>query len=299
MEAFSNYTEGDWREYTHKDVVAHIRRVAGDPDLSAVKKASAQARDALTNGKADAASLFGAALAAYDDPLLAELQIAAGKVLAGTEQQFCQAVLPSGQIMSRDMRALTAGVSVAPHLAVQAEVLSLKAPFTACDELAALVQRGATHLNRLASGRQSAGGATGTSVVIGHGRSLLWRELKDFVHDRLRLPWDEFNRVPVAGLTNIQRLTEMLDEAAIALLVLTAEDERTDGSMAARQNVVHEVGLFQGRLGFTRAIVLLEDGCSEFSNIEGLGQIRFPDGRIGAAFEEVRRVLEREGLLES
>jgi hypothetical protein len=31
MEAFSNYTEGDWREYTHKDVVAHIRRVAGDP----------------------------------------------------------------------------------------------------------------------------------------------------------------------------------------------------------------------------------------------------------------------------
>jgi hypothetical protein len=126
MEAFSNYTEGDWREYTHKDVVAHIRRVAGDPDLSAVKKASAQARDALTNGKADAASLFGAALAAYDDPLLAELQIAAGKVLAGTEQQFCQAVLPSGQIMSRDMRALTAGVSVAPHLAVQAEVLSLK-----------------------------------------------------------------------------------------------------------------------------------------------------------------------------
>jgi hypothetical protein len=269
------------------------------PDLSAVKKASAQARDALTNGKADAASLFGAALAAYDDPLLAELQIAAGKVLAGTEQQFCQAVLPSGQIMSRDMRALTAGVSVAPHLAVQAEVLSLKAPFTACDELAALVQRGATHLNRLASGRQSAGGATGTSVVIGHGRSLLWRELKDFVHDRLRLPWDEFNRVPVAGLTNIQRLTEMLDEAAIALLVLTAEDERTDGSMAARQNVVHEVGLFQGRLGFTRAIVLLEDGCSEFSNIEGLGQIRFPDGRIGAAFEEVRRVLEREGLVES
>jgi predicted nucleotide-binding protein len=123
--------------------------------------------------------------------------------------------------------------------------------------------------------------------------------LKDFVHDRLRLPWDEFNRVPVAGLTNIQRLTEMLDEAAIALLVLTAEDERTDGSMAARQNVVHEAGLFQGRLGFTRAIVLLEDGCSEFSNIEGLGQIRFPDGRIGAAFEEVRRVLEREGLVES
>jgi hypothetical protein len=43
--------------------------------------------------------------------------------------------------------------------------------------------------------------------------------------------------------------------------------------------------------------VLLEEGCTEFSNIHGLGQIRFPKGNIGAAFEEVRRVLEREDVL--
>jgi hypothetical protein len=61
--------------------------------------------------------------------------------------------------------------------------------------------------------------------------------------------------------------------------------------------VTHEAGLFQGRLGFMRAIVVLEEGCTPFSNIEGLGQIRFPRGRISAAFEEVRLVLEREGLL--
>ncbi len=42
---------------------------------------------------------------------------------------------------------------------------------------------------------------------------------------------------------------------------------------------------------------MLEHGCEEFPNIEGLGQIRFPAGQIEAAFEEVRRVLEREGLL--
>lgn len=62
-------------------------------------------------------------------------------------------------------------------------------------------------------------------------------------------------------------------------------------------NVVHEAGLFQGRLGFTKAIVLLEEGCEEFSNIQGLGQIRFPKGNIAPAFEEIRRVLEREGLI--
>ena len=90
----------------------------------------------------------------------------------------------------------------------------------------------------------------------------------------------------------------MLNSAAIAFIVLTAEDEQSDGKMHARMNVIHEAGLFQGRLGFEKAILLLEDGCEEFSNVQGLGQIRFPAGDISAKFEEIRRVLEREGLVE-
>jgi predicted nucleotide-binding protein len=78
---------------------------------------------------------------------------------------------------------------------------------------------------------------------------------------------------------------------------MTGEDEQKDSKLHARLNVVHEAGLFQGRLGFNRAIVVLEEGCEEFSNIEGLGQIRFPKGNIKAAFEEIRQVLEREGLI--
>ena len=89
----------------------------------------------------------------------------------------------------------------------------------------------------------------------------------------------------------------MLEVSTFAFLILTAEDERSDGSVTARQNVIHEAGLFQGKLGFRKAIILIEEGCDEFSNIHGLGQIRFPPGRISAGFEEIRRVLEREGLL--
>src|SRR5215831_13753155 len=137
----------------------------------------------------------------------------------------------------------------------------------------------------------------GTNIFIGHGRSLVWRELKDFLEDRLGLSVDEFNRVPVAGIATSTRLSEMLDAAAFAFLVMTAEDEQTDGTMRARENVIHEVGLFQGRLGFARAIVLVEDECKEFSNIHGLGQIRFPTGNIAAKFEDIRAVLEREGVI--
>jgi predicted nucleotide-binding protein len=136
-------------------------------------------------------------------------------------------------------------------------------------------------------------------VFIGHGQSPLWRELKDFIQDRLDLPWDEFNRVPIAGVATVDRLSTMLDEAAVAFMVMTAEDEHSDGGMRARMNVIHEAGLFQGRLGFKKAIILLEEGCEEFSNIHGLGQIRFPKGNISAAFEEIRTVLEREKILHS
>ena len=139
--------------------------------------------------------------------------------------------------------------------------------------------------------------SVGTNIFIGHGHSPDWRELKDFISERLKLPYDEFNRVPVAGVTNIARLIEMLNQARMAFLVMTAEDEQADGTLHPRENVTHEAGLFQGRLGFKKAIILLEEGCEEFSNIHGLGQIRFPKGNIKAAFEEIREVLEREGII--
>lgn len=134
-------------------------------------------------------------------------------------------------------------------------------------------------------------------VFIGHGRSPLWRELKDFLEDRLGLQWDEFNREAVAGISTTERLNEMLGNANFAFLIMTAEDEYADATVHARQNVVHEVGLFQGRLGLRKGIILMEEGCHEFSNIHGLSYIPFPSGRIYAAFEEIRRVLERESII--
>jgi predicted nucleotide-binding protein len=139
--------------------------------------------------------------------------------------------------------------------------------------------------------------ATGKTVFIGHGRAAIWGELKDFLKDRLHLGVQEFNSVPVAGMTTTSRLKVMLDSVAFAFLIMTAEDEQPDGEVRARENVVHEAGLFQGRLGFEKAIILREEGCEEFSNIQGLNQIRFPKNKISSVFETIRQVLEREGLV--
>jgi predicted nucleotide-binding protein len=134
-------------------------------------------------------------------------------------------------------------------------------------------------------------------IFIGHGGSLQWRVLKDFLKDRLGLQYEEFNRESQAGIATVERLEAMMESCNFAFLVLTAEDQQADGSLHARENVIHEVGLFQGRYGFKKAIVVLEQGCNEFSNIVGLGQIRFVKGNIGTAFEDVRAVLEREGII--
>ena len=132
---------------------------------------------------------------------------------------------------------------------------------------------------------------------IGHGRSPEWLKLRHFLENTLELPYEEFNRIPQAGKITSIRLKEMLESCCMAFLVMTGEDKHTDGTLHARENVIHEIGLFQAQLGYERAIILLEDGCEEFSNIEGLGQIRFSKGNIKETFGEVVEVLQRESII--
>ena len=133
-------------------------------------------------------------------------------------------------------------------------------------------------------------------IFIGHGRSHIWRALKDFIEGELKLPHEEFERISTAGKSINNRLEEMLEESCMAFIIMTGEDEQPDGSLRARENVIHEVGLFQGRLGFEKAIILLEDGCARFSNIEGLIYLSFPKGNIKAAFENIREVLKTHNI---
>jgi predicted nucleotide-binding protein len=56
---------------------------------------------------------------------------------------------------------------------------------------------------------------------------------------------------------------------------LTAEHETVDGKIRARQNVIHEAGLFQGRLGFEKVVLLKQDTTEEISNLAGLQYIPF------------------------
>jgi predicted nucleotide-binding protein len=199
--------------------------------------------------------------------------------------------------MTRDSEEIAKGKNVPAHVQYQAPFQTLDVNRRRLRELASTLRKTiqAVELNAEIESPK----VVSDMIFIGHGRSNQWLVLKDFLKERLHLPFEEFNRVPPAGISTQERLDEMLSKCGFAFLVFTAEDAHSDETLHARENVIHEAGLFQGRLGWRRAIVLLEDGCEEFSNIVGLGQIRFQKENIASCFEEVRRVLEREGFLKA
>lgn len=287
---------GDWVEFSPEEVIENIMKQAGSPNIIDILKESDELTKAFKSAKSDICSIILTENTADDDQFLGQLLSGLDSLEPMTVYDIAQEWSPKGQIMTRDTTAAGQGTKIPPHIKIKAQVASIRQAFNICAEAGEIARKAASHLERKKT-NVVRNERIGTNIFIGHGRSLVWRELKDFVETRLHLPWDEFNRVPVAGFTNIARLSEMLDAAAFAFLIMTAEDEMAEGETQARMNVIHEVGLFQGRLGFERAIVLLEEGCAEFSNVQGLGQIRFPKDNIAAAFEDVRRVLEREKLV--
>lgn len=131
-------------------------------------------------------------------------------------------------------------------------------------------------------------------IFIGHGGSSQWRGLKDHLVDKHGYQIVAYETGSRAGHTIRDILEDMSNKSSLAFLVMTGEDLKEDGTLTARPNVIHEVGLFQGKLGFAKAIVLIENGTEEFSNIQGIQQIRFAKNNIKETFGDVLSIIKRE-----
>ena len=129
-------------------------------------------------------------------------------------------------------------------------------------------------------------------IFLGHGRNPLWREVQDSLR-HAGYDVDTFEGAR-AGRTAVDVLVQILGSSHFAVLIHTGEDEQAGGDVRARQNVVHETGLFQGRLGFQRAVVVREDGTEPFSNLAGVQEIGFAKGNIREAEGQLLHTLRRE-----
>jgi predicted nucleotide-binding protein len=292
-----NQTRGDWIATDYDTVKDAIMSRAGVSGLEPIEDAAMRASITFDEARDELLPMLDAVLSDHDDKALREQREKLAKLARqiGMED-VARGELPR-QVMSSDTRAMSEGVRAPHHTVFKAWMLEQFSYGSQAGEIAKIARYTARYVEQRLKMKGKSVAKTEGKIFIGHGGSADWKDLKDFIRDRLRLDYDEFNREPVAGLTAKERLVAMLDNACFAFLVMTAEDEHADGTRHARENVIHEIGLFQGRLSFERAIVLIEEGCEAFSNIAGVQQIRFEKGKLTAKLDELRSVLEREGIV--
>lgn len=131
-------------------------------------------------------------------------------------------------------------------------------------------------------------------VFVGHGRSDEYHKVITFLSSKFDVKGKSFEHYKVAGGQVIPTLEKLLQSCSVAIIVATAEDDSASG-VRPRQNVVHEIGLFQGRYGFEKVAVLMERGTEDFSNIAGLVVIPFERGKIDLAFMELTDFMRKAG----
>lgn len=131
------------------------------------------------------------------------------------------------------------------------------------------------------------------SIFIGHGgASDSWQIVHNGLEKLFKV--EAFESKPRSGLGIQNILKDFLETSNFAVLVFTAEDEQADESLRARQNVVHETGLFQGRHGFERVALLVEEGTVSFSNMDGLQYIPYRRGKVSETIPQIVEMVYRE-----
>ena len=129
------------------------------------------------------------------------------------------------------------------------------------------------------------------SIFISHGRSNDWREVQAYLEKILNYDTIELAQQPNKGRHVLQKLEEESNKCICAVIIMTGDDETNDGEIRARENVIHEIGYFQGKYGLDKVILLHERGVNMPSNIHGIVYIPFEKSLIRMTFGDLMNEL--------
>lgn len=129
-------------------------------------------------------------------------------------------------------------------------------------------------------------------VFISHGRSLEWGKIQNYLEKDLAIPTLELAQEPNLGRTVLQKLYDEAQKCSVAVIVMTGDDMTDEGELRARENVMHEIGFFQGLYGLQQVVLLHEQAVNIPSNIHGLVYIGFPKDTAEAALGALTREMK-------
>jgi sugar/nucleoside kinase (ribokinase family) len=137
---------------------------------------------------------------------------------------------------------------------------------------------------------------SGVGGFIAHGADPQWEEVRRFLGQECQVPVYALDpSVPGAALDEAMR--PQLARCGFAVCVLAAADTFPGDGGRAEQSLVHQAGILQGRYGFRRVAMLVEEGCATFSNVAGLIRLDFAAGHVESTFWQLERMLRREGVM--
>lgn len=129
-------------------------------------------------------------------------------------------------------------------------------------------------------------------MFITHGHSNDWRTVQAFIEKDVGLPTIELAQEPNLGRTIIEKLIDNSTRCNSAVIVMTGDDVANEDEARVRENVMHEIGFFQGCYGRNLVVLLHEDGVNIPTNLAGVAYIPFPKGNIEAGLHVLHRELK-------
>ena len=135
------------------------------------------------------------------------------------------------------------------------------------------------------------GPAEKDSVFISHGRSDDWMKIQLFLEKEAEFRTIELQQLASCGRSIMDKLQDAAARCSFAVIVMTGDDGSLAGPARVRENVMHEIGFFQGRLGLDRVVLVYEEGVSMPSNLGGIVYLPFVRGQIESVYGKLVREL--------
>ncbi|OPY02294.1 MAG: putative nucleotide-binding protein containing TIR-like domain protein [Syntrophorhabdus sp. PtaB.Bin184] len=140
----------------------------------------------------------------------------------------------------------------------------------------------------------------GKNVFIIHGRDetntlRLRLLLKDYFHLNPVLMMER----PGMSRALLEKYEDAASTCVMAFALMTRDDlvgNHGADYLQARPNVIFEVGWFVGRLGIARVCLLLQEGTTVHSDIDGISRVHFRDN-IEERVIDIERELQVTGLI--
>ncbi|WP_041948483.1 TIR domain-containing protein [Turneriella parva] len=126
------------------------------------------------------------------------------------------------------------------------------------------------------------------TIFLAHGEESSWHEVAEFIEQKLAHEVVPYAGSLAPGRTDIQKLEELTEECAFAIVMLTAKES----AARSRAKIIHEIGFCQGSFGRENVLVMKEEGAQEIEELGGVIYVPFASGNAKAAFQRIQAEID-------